>query len=345
MNLSWMSLGHHQLGPIRFLVDHYWELLRQVVHRSRDAKDQFEHNAWHFRLPEKYDRVGERFCREAGIRLDQPLVVLHVRESSYHKLAKQSYRDSAIENYRPAIEHLLDRGFQVVRIGDIKMRKFDIDERKQDRYFELPFMDDYQHELDAFLISRAAFMIGCQSGPCAFARALGVPLLTVNAVLHYTLLPSRQEMASFKRYFQETNGRKQELSLEQALDMRLFHFENSYQFSEAGVALQDASAEEILWSVQDMITWITDPTLPQTALQERFATSVEAAARRLELERDSLDLPIADYLGISLPGYRISPTVAAAREVEAMPPLDARAAGDQSRGAGSRQPAELHVPV
>src|SRR5262249_32956870 len=157
---------------ISLMVDHYWALLRQAVHRTRDGEDQFRHNQWHFTLPEKYALVGEKFCRRAGIRPDQPLVVLHVRDAGYHELAKQSYRDSTIENYREAIEYLLAHGYQVVRIGDRKMRRFDI---RKSGYFELPFMKGYEHELDAFLVSRSAFMIGCQSGPCAFARALGVP--------------------------------------------------------------------------------------------------------------------------------------------------------------------------
>jgi hypothetical protein len=37
-------------------------------------------------------------------------------------------------------------------------------------------------------------------------------------------------------------------------------------------------------------------------------------AAELKETGERLDLPIADYLGISLPGYRIAPTVADMRE-------------------------------
>lgn len=310
MNLSWMSLGRHPIGPMTLVVDHYWALLRQAVHRSRDKFDAFRHNAWHMSLPPIYAKIGEEFCERIGIVLDRPLVVLHVRDSAYHQISKQSFRDSAIDDYRATVEYLLDTGYQVVRIGDPKMPKLNIDRAG---YFELPFLEDYRHELDPFLISRAHFMIGCQSGPCAFARVLGVPLLTVNAVLHYTLLPAAMEMACFKRYFLEKGGVRREMSLNDALDAGIYHFENSFQFQNAGITLENASASEILDSAKDMISWLKHPELAETALQNAFRSKAEAVAQRLEERSDELDLRIADYLGICLPGYRISPSVALTR--------------------------------
>jgi hypothetical protein len=125
----------------------------------------------------------------------------------------------------------------------------------------------------------------------------------------------------------------------------LFHFENSYQFKQAGIELKNVSTAEILESVKDMIAWLADPTLTQTDLQARFSAAVEAAARRLVLDRDQLELPIADYLGISLPGYRISPSVAALREPGV---AGASAVGNDSshdRRVGSRQPADLQTAM
>lgn len=311
MNLSWMSLGHHEIDGVTLVIDHYWELLRRAVHQTRDASDAFEHNAWHFRLPEYYNDTGESFCARAGIDLERPLVVLHVRDKGYHGIAKQSFRDSAVENYREAVEHMLSAGYQVVRIGDDKMPKLQVDHPS---YFELPFLGGYRHELDPFLISRSRFMIGCQSGPCAFARALGVPILTVNAVLHYTLLPSSKEMACFKRYYKDEDGTRRELTIEEAIDSRIYHFENSYQFEEAGVEVENASPEEIVASVKDMMAWLDQPALQLTPEQSRFAERVEKEAKWLAVEGPRLSLPIADYLGICLDGYRISPSVARMRE-------------------------------
>ena len=121
-------------------------------------------------------------------------------------------------------------------------------------------------------------------------------------------------MACFKRYYRKQDGTRRELSLEEAIDARVFHFENSYQFDEAKIVFEEASSEEILASVRDMIRWLDEPKLPETAPQRRFRARVEAMAAELREAGRSLDLPIADYLGISLPGYRIAPTVADMRE-------------------------------
>ncbi|MDP3255189.1 TIGR04372 family glycosyltransferase [Bosea sp. (in: a-proteobacteria)] len=310
LNLSWMSLGHHQAGRFTFVIDHYWMLLRHAVHRTRDPADSYRHNEWHLELPAYYAEVAENFAKRHGIDLDRPFVVMHVRDKGYHGIALQSYRDSAVENYREAVEYLLDRGFQVIRIGDKSMPKLDL---QRTGYFETPFLSGYAYEIDPYLIAKSRFMIGCQSGPCAFARALGVPILTVNAVLHYTLLPSPMEMACFKRYFAVADGVSQELTIEQALDRGCYHFDNSFQYDEAGIRVENALPDEITAAVADMVSWLEAPDLPETDEQLRFRERVERVAQDLKARGPDLSLPIADYLGICLPGYRVSPSVSRMR--------------------------------
>lgn len=314
MNLSWMSLGHHTHGTMTLVIDHYWALLRQAVHRTRDPADPFKHNAWHMALPPYYHEFGEQFCASNGIDLQRPLVVMHVRDKGYHELQKQSFRDGAVENYRQAVEWLLEKGYQVIRIGDAKMPPLEID---HEDYRELPFMEGYRHELDPFLIARARFMIGCQSGPCAFARALGTPLLTVNAVLHYTLLPSTMEMACFKRYFRGIGEAREQIDLLQALDSGVHHFDNTFQFDNSDISVENAVPDEILAAVKDMVAWLDNPQLAETPFQVAVRDKIEATAQRHARDGRSLPLPIGDYIGICLPGYRISPTVERMRDTAA----------------------------
>jgi len=347
LNLSWMNLGTWQIGPLTFqfdrfhgeishgqswqvsgertiisleaVVEHYWSLLREVVYRSRVPGETFRHNSWHMTLPPSFVSRGEAFCQLQRIDLNRPLVVVHARHHDYHKIAKQSFRNTSITMYLPALRHLLDLGYQVVRVGDKNMTRLTLD---HPNYHELPFMEGYENALDPFLVSRARFMIGCQSGPCAYARALGVPILSVNAVLHYTLLPSTKEIACFKRYVRDEVEPSFELDIVDALAARAFHFDNAYQFREARIRVEEAEAEEILAAVKDMLTWLERPELPETDLQIAFRNAVERAAKVLMSDGRSLDLPIGDFLGIVLPGYRISPSVAAMR-ARAQPQLSA----------------------
>ncbi len=309
LNLSWMSFGTISCGPIDFVVENYWSLLRQVVHRTQDTTDSFRLNQWHMSLPALFEEIGIAFCAKNGIRLDQPIVVLHARDHGYHGLSKQSHRNVDITDYGASVEFLLQEGYQVIRIGDQKMRTLAIG---SDQYFELPYMEDYETRLDPFFIARADFMIGCQSGPCAYARAFGRPLLSVNAVYHYTLLPTPQEMGCFKRYYRVCGGERLELDFEEILNLRLFHLDTSHQFDQLGIQVEAVSSQEILASVQDMITWVKNPDLPETAEQTRFRLAIEKSAAEIK-DAGDLALPIADYLGYVLPGYRISPSVARMR--------------------------------
>ena len=330
MNLSWMSLGHHTVANYTLVIDHYWALLRAAVHRTHDASDNFRHNRWHFTLPSYYHEFGEAFCRKHGIDLRRPLIVMHVRDKGYHGIARQSFRDSSVETYHAAVDYLLSRGYQVIRIGDMAMPKLGA---TAPDYFELPFLDGYQHELDPFLIARSRFMIGCQSGPCAFARALGVPILTVNAVLHYTLLPSTTELACFKRYFKIKEGVRTEISILEALDAYADQLENSYHFERAGITLENATSEEILAATRDMDVWIDDPALEETPEQMAFRERVAQQNSALGREGPDLTLPIADYIGISLDGYRISPSVARIRSERVVNDSAGRFADPQPLGA------------
>src|SRR5690606_14147142 len=124
--------------------------------------------------------------------------------------------------------------YQVVRLGDTKMPRLRIDDPG---YFEIPYMKHYENALDPFFIKYSIFMIGSQSGPCSYARAFGIPILSVNAVLSYTLLPAPMEMACFKRYVEiNKNGDEKFLEFDQLLDRNVFQMETLYQFDKLGLS-------------------------------------------------------------------------------------------------------------
>ncbi|MDO8875002.1 MAG: TIGR04372 family glycosyltransferase [Pseudolabrys sp.] len=330
----WYKSEKIELGSLDLVIENYWSLLRDAVHRACDVNDAFEHNAWHMKLPESYGLIGEAFCFRHKIDIDKPLVVLHARADNYHGLEKQAFRNADIETYEPGVLELLDRGYQVLRIGDRGMPRLPI---RHKNYRELPRLPGYRHELDPYFISKAAFMIGCQSGPCAYARALGTPLLSVNAVLHYTLLPAKMEMACFKRYKLIESSKLRPLDLEGALAAGVHHFDTTIQFERARVRLEPARPEEIKAAVKDMIAWLENPDLPETEHQLRFKAAVEHTAQELARKGRELDNPIADFIGISLPGYRISPTVAAMREAKSVDRGHGPASGKVEHGIQSGQ--------
>ncbi len=306
LNLSWMAMGHFSLGNVTVIVENYWSLLREVYHRTRDPDDDFEINAWHMTLPEGVDTRGRTFCSFYGIDPDRPIVTLHARDQKYHKIAKQNFRNSPINDYEPAIHHLLDQGYQVIRLGDQLMPKLPVDHV---RYFEIPFLEKYDTALDPFFIDRSDFLIGSQSGPCSYARALGVPVLSVNAVFSYTLLPSVREMACFKTYLRtDEQGREHILDYNEIMADNIFQMENADQLELAGISVRNCTSAEIEAAIRDMIAWVSQPDLALTTEQIEFRDLVERTAERIKNAPDNIP-KIADYLGIALPGYRVSPSV------------------------------------
>lgn len=334
INLSWMNLGEHEYSfgshlsgrdrrelsfkfsepvlekilaaNVTLVMNNYWGLLRDAYY-GQVSGSAFQINSWFLSPPDATKVRAQGFCFRHGINLDKPLIVLHMREPSYHRLAKQKFRDTKPKDYIAGIKALLDLGYQVCRIGDRSMRRLKI---KHDLYFEIPRLQGYNHFVDVFLIDKCNFMIGSQSGPCAYARAFGKPLLSVNAVFHYTLIPTPYELACLKRYYKiDRRGRKLKLlTVREALQLDCAQFENYAQFKDAGVAIEPAKEDEIKASMLEMVDWSKDWSQQPTVDQKEAQNDFDAFSRELSARTD-LRVPIGDYLGFALPGYRLSQKV------------------------------------
>lgn len=303
LNLAWQHLGELRSGRFSFLIHHYWSLNRTAYHQRRRGILPLAAGRKYLRLPPKIIDRAETLCRRHGLDLNRPIVVLHVREHAYHGLHNQAYRNMTAANYLPAVRRLTEEGYQVVRVGDRRMQSLG----SVPGLVELPFLPWYEPVLDPYLISKGDFFIGCQSGPCSWARVLGKPNLVLNAVYHYTLIPEVQELVAFKNYLDAAGGRT--LSAEEIVRRGGCWLERTEHFREAGIRLEEMTPEEILLAVEEMLAWLKDPAAPESTLQKRFrAILLQGAA--LEHPRRA---PTMDYIGYALPECRLSEWVAAGR--------------------------------
>ena len=212
---------------------------------------------------------AEALCRKLRLPTAEPIVVLHTREHSYHRLRGQAFRNADVRNYIPAVRELADRGYTVVRIGERKMTSI---RRDVPGLIELPTVDGYDPILDPYFIERCEFMISCQSGPCSLARALGKPNLVVNAVYNHTTLPETNEVFAFKRYLDRSGS---ELSVEEALRRSAHLFDRTEHFEQAGIRLEDTSAEEIHAALLEMLDGLDSSERQDTDLQARVRRVME----------------------------------------------------------------------
>jgi putative glycosyltransferase (TIGR04372 family) len=268
----------------------------------RDPSHPMSRGRKYLRLPEKMIERAESLCRRLRLPTDEPIVVLHTREHGYHRLRGQAFRNADVRNYIPAVRELVDRGYTVVRIGERKMTSI---RRDVPGLIELPAVNGYDAILDPYFIERCEFMISCQSGPCSLARALGKPNLVVNAVYNHTTLPETNEVFAFKRYLDRSGA---ELSVEEALRRGAHLFDRTEHFEQAGIRLEDASAEEIHAALLEMLDGLECPDRPDTESQALVRRVMERSAARTDFAHP-LAHRMSNYIGHSLPECRVSDAV------------------------------------
>ncbi|MBA4186962.1 MAG: hypothetical protein C0467_02985 [Planctomycetaceae bacterium] len=298
----WQNLGELTAGRVTFLCYNYWALNRMAFHARRDPKHPMSSGRRYVDLPPKLVDRAEWACRKNKLDLSRPVVVLHARAHGYHKLKVQSFRNVEINNYIPAVRRLIDLGYSVVRIGDKDMASIRNDVPE---VIELPSLPHYDHSLDPYLLSRCKFMISCQSGPCSLARALGKPNLVVNAVYHHTMLPEVDEVFAFKQY-RDANGST--LGLEDLLARKCHLFDRSSHFEDAGISLEDNSADEILAATEEMLAGLDNPDCMDTPAQTAFRNLMLRFANTAQ-NSHPLASKMTDYIGYALPEGRVSDAV------------------------------------
>lgn len=213
----------------------------------RDVRDR--EIAHPFRLSPEEGARGERLRAEFGIPSSGKIVTLHVREGGYlSDMTYHSFRDCAIDNYRPAIECLLRQGYYVIRLGDPSMRSLS---GLSGEYIELWSHPAYCQFCDPYFVSASSFFIGTCSGPQGLAKGFGVPILMTNVPIQTPVWGEESDLAIFKKYWSHELNRL--LSYEEALSSPAADCYHSHAFSQLGLELLENSPGEILGAALDML--------------------------------------------------------------------------------------------
>jgi putative glycosyltransferase (TIGR04372 family) len=201
-----------------------------------------------FKIPNSMKVKGEAWMKKAGMNPDTPIVLLHARDIGYlPQLSHHGHRCVDINNYRLAIQVLLDKGYQVVRIGDKSnspLRGY------SKNVVDLPFHPLYDQFLDIYFSAKCIFAVNQSSGPMHLIRGFGKPALMVNRVVDWDLQPP-QEVLVFKHYRYKSSGKK--LSYQEILESGLGELTMDSQFEDAGVYLEENTPEELKVAVEEFI--------------------------------------------------------------------------------------------
>jgi putative glycosyltransferase (TIGR04372 family) len=232
------------------------------------------------RLRPEVEAAALETARAIGIDPDRPLVAIHAREGGYkrgremqdRKPGKRddSQRNARIESYDRAIDYLLARGYQVVRIGDPTMAPL----ARRD-VVDVAVDPRRTPALDLWVLLRSRFLVSGESGPLGVSFLTDTPCLVVNATDPISTFPIRRSgLYIVKHVIDIESGR--ELTLDELLSEHHYrHLRNTARF-----AYRDNTAQEILAAVREMDDSLDRPW-GESGAQARFRERVTAAALHL----------------------------------------------------------------
>lgn len=190
---------------------------------------------------------GRAFLKSKGVPEDAWYVTLHVREASTKNDAgSDSYRDSRIEDYLPAIKEITARGGWVFRMGDSSMQPLP----------EMPQVIDYATAceqadwLDVFLVASSKFMMATSSGLVGVAYCFGIPTVHLNTIPYGSMSASPTDLYIPKLLW--SLKEKRFLRFNEMFSDPICKFFYTPLFAELGVRPVDNTPEEIVDVVREM---------------------------------------------------------------------------------------------
>ncbi|WP_319467377.1 TIGR04372 family glycosyltransferase [uncultured Pseudodesulfovibrio sp.] len=217
---------------------------------------------------------AKRQCQAIGIDPDKPFIPTLCRDSSYLSSLKEptdedSYRNSDINTFIPALEHLADN-FQVLRVGSVVEGPLNT---QHPNIIDYSLSGNRTELLDVYLAAKCHFFLSTGTGldtitSCLFRKpVLYVNLTPVGAV--YMFKP--WTMFIPKKYFDQKKDRY--LTLSEILESGVAEYYTPRELNPLGIVIHDNTPEEITEAVKEMTarldgTW--EETEEDRALHEKF---------------------------------------------------------------------------
>ncbi len=245
---------------------------------------------FHYTLSDEERASGLQLRDRLGIPRDAKIATVHARESGYlPNLSYHSFRDVDIQTYVPAIEHLVDQGFWVVRIGDSSMVPLKTSRREVVDLTTLQPADDFSFP---YFVAESSLFLGTASGPSGVARAFHIPCVDVNWPIdsamwggsHDLLVPMHHKSLRLNR----------RLTYEEILMSSLPECWEADEYVAESVELERNSPEEVLAAVDEMIHRLEGRFQTETELiaHERRTRAIEEKAHRLRVHQPELRMPM-----------------------------------------------------
>ena len=229
---------------------------------------------------------------EMGIGPDDKFVCFHARDSAYLDLAYpkdiethgdwrwQDIRNTSIENYLPAVEHLTSLGYFAIRMGKLVEKAINCPNPRIIDY-ATQFHSDF---MDVFLSAHCSFFIGTASGMIRLPMVFRRPVVYTNMTYLFDVqdLQCENTIAILTKLYSKEKGRN--LTYREVLDLGLARYslvnpEHKRLQESLGLKVIENTPEEISALVMEMLDTLNSEnqwTEEDQELQNRFLTLLRA---------------------------------------------------------------------
>jgi len=244
-----------------------------------------------FRIPaDRLPMLHAMARKEFNILPDTKLVALHMREPGFKagreihernpsKGRDDSSRNVMFSNYHRAIDYLRERGYTVVRIGDVTMTPI-----RYPGVVDLATSPGRTDLFEFYCVAQSDFFIGCESGPSIIAWMSGKPVVTLNATEPWSLAYPVRAFDTFT-----LKGVRDKLSSAtlSPIDMLTLDYANNARNTER-FEYVDNTPEDVLDAIRDMVDIVEHGVKPETPEQRAFRLQVTSFCMRARAENPTI---------------------------------------------------------
>ena len=206
-----------------------------------------------------------KYCEEKLKKFNLPyerLVLLHVRDGQYRKdQGRKDYRNSDINSYIESIKFLINKGYFVIRAGRKPMNKIFF---KDKNFLDYSTLDLQEDVLDLFLMKKAKFFIGTQSGILDLAQLFNKPILLTNMIAIFSKYPFKKNDRGIFRSMKKNN---EFLHIKDFIKLN-YEYHNLWTHEINDLIFYENTAEQIYDSLNEFLDIQQNPIL--TKDQKKF---------------------------------------------------------------------------
>lgn len=201
-------------------------------------------------LIDKKQKTCLKILENNGIKFKK-FVCLHVRDNNYYKdLGRREYRNSNIDNYIDMIKYLIEKDYNVFRLGDKPAPKVKFNHKN---FFDVPYTNLKSEIMDLFLIKNCEFYIGTPSGPLDTAYLFNKPVLITNLYDVYASFPRKNiDRGIFRKIFDKKKGNFLNIKQFAELSINYHHCETEIK----DLTFQENTAEDLLEGIDEYYNFI-----------------------------------------------------------------------------------------